>query len=166
MIDYLTIRNLCHSGIKGQKWGIRRYQNYDGTLTEEGKVRYGVDKDTGNMSKEGARLYSKDKEEAVKKSATVGNEVSKMANAANQAIPGRGSKVVNKNKQNYSKMSDEELKKKVNRLSLERQYADLSGDNKYVMSGKDWLREALQTIGAVAAIGASAATIYSLFKKG
>lgn len=29
-----------HSGIKGQKWGIRRYQNYDGTLTEEGKRRY------------------------------------------------------------------------------------------------------------------------------
>lgn len=34
--DYLT-----HHGIKGQKWGIRRYQNDDGTLTEEGKKRYG-----------------------------------------------------------------------------------------------------------------------------
>lgn len=28
---------LEHHGIKGQKWGIRRYQNPDGTLTEEGK---------------------------------------------------------------------------------------------------------------------------------
>lgn len=34
--DYLK-----HHGIKGQKWGIRRYQNSDGTLTSEGKRRYG-----------------------------------------------------------------------------------------------------------------------------
>lgn len=33
-------RSLSHSGIKGMKWGIRRYQNPDGTLTEEGKRRY------------------------------------------------------------------------------------------------------------------------------
>ena len=30
---------LEHHGIKGQKWGIRRYQNEDGTLTEDGKAR-------------------------------------------------------------------------------------------------------------------------------
>ena len=32
---------LKHWGIIGMKWGIRRYQNPDGTLTEEGKKRYG-----------------------------------------------------------------------------------------------------------------------------
>ena len=32
---------LAHHGIKGQKWGVRRYENPDGTLTEEGKKRYG-----------------------------------------------------------------------------------------------------------------------------
>ena len=31
---------LYHYGIPGQKWGVRRYQNPDGTLTEEGKRRY------------------------------------------------------------------------------------------------------------------------------
>ena len=31
---------LAHFGIKGQRWGIRRFQNEDGTLTEEGKKRY------------------------------------------------------------------------------------------------------------------------------
>lgn len=31
---------LYHHGIKGQKWGIRRYQNEDGSLTEAGRKRY------------------------------------------------------------------------------------------------------------------------------
>jgi len=31
---------LCHHGIKGQHWGVRRFQNEDGTLTEEGRRRY------------------------------------------------------------------------------------------------------------------------------
>lgn len=34
---------LFHHGIKGQKWGIRRFQNSDGTLTAAGKKRYGDD---------------------------------------------------------------------------------------------------------------------------
>lgn len=32
---------LAHYGVKGQKWGIRRYQNEDGTLTSEGQKKYG-----------------------------------------------------------------------------------------------------------------------------
>ena len=35
--DYNSI---YHHGIKGQEWGVRRFQNEDGTLTEEGKKRY------------------------------------------------------------------------------------------------------------------------------
>ena len=38
--DTLYPDYLMHHGIKGQQWGIRRYQNEDGTLTEEGKLRY------------------------------------------------------------------------------------------------------------------------------
>lgn len=34
---------LYHHGIKGQRWGVRRYQNDDGTLTAAGKARYGKD---------------------------------------------------------------------------------------------------------------------------
>lgn len=32
--------HLCHWGIKGMKWGVRRYQNKDGSLTPAGKKRY------------------------------------------------------------------------------------------------------------------------------
>ena len=49
---------LVHHGIKGMKWGVRRYRNADGTLTEEGKQRYSKeiakgrrDKDTGRLTK-------------------------------------------------------------------------------------------------------------------
>ena len=53
---------LMHFGIKGQKWGIRRYQNPDGTLTAAGRERYGKptesqDKDSNYFSKE---LWKKD----------------------------------------------------------------------------------------------------------
>ena len=34
---------LVHHGIKGQKWGVRRFQNEDRTWTAEGKIRYGND---------------------------------------------------------------------------------------------------------------------------
>lgn len=40
-IDTNSFRYLEHYGIKGQKWGIRRYQNADGTLTPEGRARAG-----------------------------------------------------------------------------------------------------------------------------
>ncbi len=31
---------LCHWGVKGMKWGVRRYQNKDGSLTPKGRKRY------------------------------------------------------------------------------------------------------------------------------
>lgn len=37
----MEINTLQHHGIKGQKWGVRRYQNADGSLTSDGKKRYG-----------------------------------------------------------------------------------------------------------------------------
>ena len=44
MSEYYITKSDCymsHSGIQGMKWGIRRYQNEDGTLTPEGRIRYG-----------------------------------------------------------------------------------------------------------------------------
>lgn len=39
-MNYAYQNYLMHWGIKGQKWGIRRFQNEDGTLTEAGRARY------------------------------------------------------------------------------------------------------------------------------
>lgn len=49
MWTYNNDEHLAHHGILGMKWGIRRYQNKDGTLTPEGRKRYG-DTDSSNES--------------------------------------------------------------------------------------------------------------------
>lgn len=46
---YTRETELAHYGIKGMKWGIRRYQNENGSLTSEGKARYA--KDSGKSVK-------------------------------------------------------------------------------------------------------------------
>ena len=42
--------HLEHHGIIGMKWGVRRYQNKDGTLTNAGKTRYSTDGDAGSSA--------------------------------------------------------------------------------------------------------------------
>lgn len=65
---------LMHHGVRGQKWGIRRYQNEDKSLTPLGREHYakegfklrsqemhktGIGKAFGKITKEGDRLYNK-----------------------------------------------------------------------------------------------------------
>ena len=163
-MDYLRMHELYHWGIKGQKWGIRRYQNPDGSLTEEGKARYGGDS-YNKLSQNQKDRYNADQTKAevatfdtVSKTASgvksITNDISNMP-----AMQEKG-KV---SYANYPNMSDKELQDRANRLALEHRYSDLNGDTKYEKSGGEKAREILQTVGAVVGIGGSIAYIIGLF---
>lgn len=53
MIFYNNSSSLTHHGIKGQKWGVRRFQNKDGTYTSAGKKRY-----AGKVDEESSRALN------------------------------------------------------------------------------------------------------------
>ena len=62
---------LYHHGVKGQKWGVRRYQNKDGTLTKEGKNR---------LAKEASNYY---KQEAAKREQSSASRLSEINDILN-----------------------------------------------------------------------------------
>lgn len=47
---------LMHYGVKGMRWGVRRYQNADGSLTNAGKKRYDRDIRENNAKKKDNRI--------------------------------------------------------------------------------------------------------------
>jgi hypothetical protein len=85
-------------------------------------------------------------------------ETSKLANQTSNLTKSKGGK---KSKKDYSKISDKELRERVNRLNLERNYANLTGDSR---RGADFVRESLQTLGSVLAVGTTAVSLYITLK--
>lgn len=65
MENYAENSELYHHGILGMKWGVRRYQNPDGSLTELGREHYGV----GERAKKAAKKVSEGVTEYRKKRA-------------------------------------------------------------------------------------------------
>ena len=69
---------LAHYGIAGMKWGIRRYQNPDGTLTPAGRRRYGtVENLERGMTKKQAAVHDAEKQAAINSGQT--SEVQKFS---------------------------------------------------------------------------------------
>ena len=92
---------LCHYGILGMKWGVRRYQNKDGTLTNAGRKR------AAKLRSEYTELTGKQLRRTTKNS----------KDFKSTKEP--------KRKKNLSELSDDDLREKTSRLQLEKNYLDL-----------------------------------------
>lgn len=128
---------LYHWGIKGMRWGVRRYQNKDGSLTKAGKKRYDAEneklkereKTIKNQERTKAKLAKLD---AKKAELDAREEALKNPSKAKMADDTPETKPVAKQK-SASDMNDKELQDTVNRMRNEDAYKDLMKKRGYDM---------------------------------
>lgn len=65
---------LYHHGIRGQKWGVRRYRNEDGSLTAAGKIRY-ADNYSEQQRTRDRKLYGRGAEKRINKRMLSGESI-------------------------------------------------------------------------------------------
>lgn len=141
--DYDELR---HHGTKGMKWGVRNYQNKDGSLTAAGRLRYGASK--------------------------VGEAAKKVGVKAGTAIKKKREerRVEKLRKKPLSKLTDSELKERIARLSEEKRAFDLTKqmsdvDQNQVVTGKRFVSAAINKVAAPALVDAGKTVLTSWLKK-
>ena len=155
-VKRLPESELTHHGIKGQKWGVRRYQNPDGSLTSAGQARYTYKERKKSLSRV-SNMSSEDMQKAINrmrlekayKQTTKDNlrearrdsdsplkTAGKIAAGAALAA-GTGIVVANAIKtgrkytavsNSLNKLTNKQLEAKINRLKLEQSFSNLSND--------------------------------------
>lgn len=136
-----------HHGIKGQKWGIRRFQNKDGSLTDAGRKRYSIDDYNNALNK-------------VNNAGRVVDEVKRRVNS-NPNDPDMERRI----RKNATNMSDYDLAKKVQRLSMEDNYTRMMMHRENLEKGESFVNKALNVSSVALQGAASALTIAILMKQ-
>lgn len=144
--DFKMDNELYHFGIKGQRWGVRRYQNPDGSLTALGKKKYGTKSNfekvqAAKKAASGSKIKAQlDREKA---NARTQAEIEKYRKKAAKKL-GKGEDSEDKNddsggeknekKKTGKQMSNEELRTATERINLERNYAE--AQKNYIMTNQ------------------------------
>lgn len=126
---------LQHWGVKGMKWGVRRFQNKDGTLTAAGKKRYAQELEKlkkeeqiiKNRKKTQAQI---DKLEAKRKQ--LADEKKALDESENSLKPksAKSETGTKPTKKSIKDMTDDELAAVIKRAELEKRYAAIISEQK------------------------------------
>lgn len=139
---------LQHHGIKGQKWGVRRFQNTDGSLTAEGKKRYSVS----------------DYQQAIDKTKTAGKIVNEAKTLNNTIKKVNDPAAERRIRKSAAEMSDIELQKRVQRLNMEDNYTRMMLHRENLERGRTFVDKALD-VSAIAVQGTVASLTIALLVK-
>jgi hypothetical protein len=171
---------LVHWGVKGMKWGVRRYQNKDGSLTAAGKSRYYREADAAGYKEESynGRRYKTTKKGKVETFDADPNKWVKDDLSRSKRLTDESSTMAGKLKKlnddsirhkpkatmDLSNMTDKEMREQINRALLERQYNDMFAPQT-VSKGRERASQVLETAGSVLAVGSSALGIALAIKE-
>ena len=146
------------------KWGVRRYQNKDGTLTPAGKKRYDRDVAENNAKKKDNRInidpakpdVNRWVKEDLKRARNVTDSTSQVVREAQNLERLSRSNKKSRNRMDLSSMTDKELRDRINRELLERQYNDVFNTQRQ-SRGREYAQRVLST--ATTVLGATSSVI-------
>ena len=133
---------LTHSGIKGMRWGVRRYQNKDGTLTPAGKKRYKDEMDKLKAEEKAIKAREATKVKLAKLDAKRSELDARKKALDDDSAPQPAEKPKRKP---VKQMSESEIREKIARLQLEKDLRDL--DQKAQSRGSAFVKDVLEASG-------------------